>query len=359
MLYRNIIKLSQLVPVFFLLITNVFSAVSQEYRSLIVKDIHDGPLIDYDHKDVIKSKNKSGFETGQMVKLNGVYHIFINEMFDRPHRDMRISHWSSTDAESWKRESTVVQSIPGRTSTNPRSEVWVTGVEFNDKENAWNIFYVAYRAGDSTKNEISKNDYEGRIWRAKSVNPGLDGIAGPYADMDIILEPDENSQAWEGEQAVAAFNPYKVGDVWYAFYDGHNHTPQGNWPVGMATSKTLNGPWKRMPEGHNPVPISPIFNENLQVTELKDGGFLAIFDSMGDQEIAYSLSKDGINWQPEVRLKIQTENNLWADNGDHSTRTPLGAIEEKDGTFTVLYTAKHTIHGKPFFAVGKCKLAWK
>ena len=357
--YKKLINLSQLFPVLFFLIMNVIPAVSQETKSLMVKRVHEGPLIDYNHKDVIQSNNKSGFETGQIVKLNGIYHMFINEMFDRPHRDMRISHWSSTDAENWRRESTVVESISGRTPTNPRSEVWVTGAEFNDQENAWNIFYVAYRAGDSTKNEVPKNDYQGRIWRAKSVNPGLDGIAGPYADMGIVLEPDENSQAWEGEQAVAAFNPYKVGDIWYAFYDGHNHTPLGNWPVGMATSKTLNGPWRRMPEGHNPVPISPVFNENLQVTELKDGSFLAIFDSMGDQEIAYSLSEDGINWQPEVRLKIQTANNLWADNGDHSTRTPLGAIEEKDGTFTVLYTAKRTIHGKAFFAVGKCILAWK
>ncbi len=357
--YHNLIKLSRILPVILFAILNVVPLFSQELKTLFVKGIYEGPVIDLDHQDIIKSNNKSGFETGQIVKLKNTYHMFINEMFDRPHRDMRISHWTSTDAENWQRVSTVVESIPGRSPSNPRSEVWVTGVEFNEMENAWNIFYVAYRAGDSTKNEITKNDYQGRIWRAKSVKTGLDGIAGPYADMGIILEPDQNSQDWEGEQAVAAFNPYKVGELWYAFYDGHNHTPLGNWPVGMATSKSLSGPWERMPAEHNPVPISPIFNENLQVTELKNGGFLAIFDSMGDQEIAYSLSDDGINWQPEVRLKIQALDNLWADDGDHSTRTPLGAIEELDGTFTVLYTAKHTINGKPFFAVGKCTLAWK
>jgi hypothetical protein len=36
-------------------------------------------------------------------------------------------------------------------------------------KNAWNIFYTAYRAGDTTKGEIAGNDYEGRIWRARSV----------------------------------------------------------------------------------------------------------------------------------------------------------------------------------------------
>jgi hypothetical protein len=217
---------------------------AQTHNKLYVKEIHQGPIVDHLHADVIVSKNKSGFETGQMIKVDGVYHMFVNEMFDRAHRDMRIAYWTSSDAVNWKRKSTIVESIPGRSPFNPKSEVWVTGVEFNGEENAWNIFYVAYRAGDKEKGEIEANDYAGRIWRAKSVVPGKDGIAGPYAEMGIIMQPDENSQAWEGEQAIAAFNPYKVGDLWYAFYDGHTHTPLGDWPVGMATAKKLSGPWE-------------------------------------------------------------------------------------------------------------------
>ena len=332
---------------------------AQSKRQLVVKKIHEGPVISHTHPDVIASANKGGFETGQVVKIKDTYHMFINEMFERPHRDMRIAHWTSTDAVDWQRQSTIVESIPGRSSTNPRSEVWVTGVEFNTEENAWNIFYVAYRAGDKDKGEIAEYDYAGRIWRAKSVVPGEDGIAGPYADMDIVLQPDANSQSWEGQQAVAAFNPYRVGDQWYAFYDGHNHLPQGDWPLGMATAPTLNGPWTRMPEGHNPVPISPVFNENVQVTELKAGGYLAIFDSFGDQEIGYSLSADGVHWDRETRLKVQSVNNLWAEAGDHSMRTPLGAVEETDGTFTVVYTARYTKDGKTFYGLGQVELAWE
>ena len=336
------------------------SAYAQQFNKLAVKTIPATPVIDDQHPDVLQSGNKSGFETGQMVKLDGIYHIFINEMFDRPHRDMRIAHWTSSDAEHWERQSTIVESIPGRSAFNPRSEVWVTGVEFNEAENAWNIFYVAYRSGDPNKGEELAFDYAGRIWRAKSVIPGKKGIGGPYADMEIVLQPDENSQAWEGQQAVAAFNPYRVGDVWYAFYDGHTHKPKGNWPVGLATAPSLNGSWKRMPEGKvNPIPISPIFNENLQVTELKDGRYLAIFDSMGDYEIGYSLSEDGVHWDPETRIKVQWGDKLWAESGDHATRTPLGAVEEEDGTFTVVYTALYKKNGKTFYGLGKCTLAWK
>ena len=339
----------------------VFShtAMAGQSKTLTLKSSHTGPVVGANHVDVLSSDNRSGFETGQVVKENGVYHMFVNEMFERPHRDMRIAYWTSQNAIDWKRQSTLVESIPGRSPSNPRSEVWVTGVEYNEEEVAWNIFYVAYRCGDEDKGEIQRSDYEGKIWRAKSVIKGRLGIAGPYADMGIILQPDENSQSWEGQQAVATFNPYQANGQWYAFYDGHNYIPKGPWPIGMATASKLSGPWKRMPEGHNPVPIADVFAENPQVTELRQGGFLTVFDSLGDQEIGYSLSTDGIHWSPEVKLKIQIDENLWALPGDHAMRTPLCAIEEEDGTFTVIYTARTELNGTKFYAIGKCTLAWQ
>lgn len=339
----------------------VRAQADQPSHSKILKAINEskGPVIGPAHADVLSSANRSGFETGQVVKVNNVYHMFVNEMFDRPHRDMRIAYWTSPDAANWKRQSTIVNSIPGRTPTNPRSEVWVTGVVFNEDENAWNIFYVAYRAGDEAKGEIAGNDYEGRIWRAKSVISGRNGIAGPYADMSIVLQPDNESQAWEGQQAVACFAPYRVGNTWFSMYDGHNHLPKSGWPTGLAFAPKLGGPWKRMPEGFNPIPLADVFTENEIVYHLKDGRYLAIFDSFGNQEIGYSMSTDGVHWNRETRVKVQSKGNIWAENGDHYTRTPLSAIEEDDGTFTVLYTAMTKINNKPFYAIGKCTLAWK
>ena len=325
---------------------------------LVLKSAHHGPVVNAIHPDVIASKNKSGFETGQVVTINGIYHMFVNEMFDRPHRDLRISYWTSTDAINWKRHSTILESIPGRTPANPRSEVWVNGVVFNKEEDAWNIFYTAYRSGDSAKGEIHANDYAGRIWRAKSVKTGIDGIAGPYADMDVILQPDYNTQSWEGDQAVASFNPYQVGDTWYAMYDGHNHKPISGWPTGMAYAGKLSGPWTRMPEGFNPIPVVDHFMENAIVSRLKDGRYMMVFDSFGDYEIGYSISNDGINWGKEVRVKIFTKDDEWAEKGDHHTRTPLCAIEENDGTFTVIYTAMYLENDKKFYALGKCSLGW-
>ncbi|MFD2164129.1 hypothetical protein ACFSJU_17100 [Paradesertivirga mongoliensis] len=328
-------------------------------KTLKLVSEHSGPVISANHPDVIASANKSGFETGQVVKIGAVYHMFVNEMFDRPHRDLRISYWTSSDAVDWKRQSTIVNSIPGRTHTNPRAEVWCTGVVFNEDENAWNIFYVAYRGGDATKGEIAGSDYQGRIWRAKSTVPGMNGIAGPYADMGIVLEPDANSQPWEGQQAVACFNPYKVGNTWYSPYDGHNYLPLSGWPTGLAFASKLNGPWTRMPEGFNPLPLADVFTENEIVSRLKDGRYLMIYDSLGDQEIGYSLSTDGIHWSRETRVRVQAVKSPWAEPGDHYTRTPLCAIEEENGNFTVVYTARMKVKDKNFYAIGKCVLSWQ
>ncbi len=338
---------------------NAPTQASVTHQTLRLSSAPSAPVIAATHPDVLSSNNKSGFETGQVVKIENTYHMFVNEMFDRPHRDLRISYWTSDDALNWKRQNTVINSVPGRTFSNPRAEVWVTGVVFNEDENAWNIFYVAYRAGDADKGEIAGNDYAGRIWRAKSTVPGTNGIAGPYADMGIVLEPDANSQSWEGQQAVACFNPYKVGNTWYSPYDGHNHLPKGTWPTGLAFAPKLSGPWTRMPEGFNPIPLADVFTENEIVTRLKDGRYLMIYDSMGDQEIGYSLSLDGLHWTRETRVKVQEKNHLWALAGDHATRTPLCAIEENDGSFTVLYTAMTGVKGKNFYALGKCSLRWE
>lgn len=332
---------------------------SQHPKQLKLVAEHNGPVIDAAHPDVLKSNNGSGFEIGQVIKPNDTYNMFVNEMFDRPHRDLRIAYWTSKDAVEWKRISTIVESIPDRTPTNPKSEVWVSTIIFNEVEEAWNLFYVAYRAGDSAKGEIAGNDYAGKVWRAKSVVHGPNGIAGPYADLGIVLQPDHYSQAWEGQQAVASFFPYKVDETWYALYDGHNHLPRSGWPTGMAFANNLNGPWTRMPDGWNPLKIVDEFMENAVVSRLKDGRYLMVFDSFGDQEIGYSISEDGIFWQKETRVSVQSANKKWAEKGDHFTRTPLCAIEENDGTFTVVYTAMKLVNGNRFYALGKCSLAWK
>jgi hypothetical protein len=311
--------------------------------------------------------NTSGFETGHVLKLDGVYHMFVNEMFGKPHLDMRIAHWTSTDATKWERRGTIVESMPVRSPRNLRAEVWCTGVVYDEADARWNIFYVAYRGGDESRGEKPNYDYDGKIWRAVSTKSGRDGIGGPYRDVDIILRPDEHSMPWEGQQGVDSFFPYKVGDRWWGLNGSHNHEPRGPWLVGMSSAPTLAGPWKREPQ-LSPSTIADYFIENPIVTRLPDSRFIGIFDTMfedgkpapapfnNSNAVAYSISTDGIHWPKGENLVVQSERNNWAMD----VRTPLGMVPEDDGTFTVTYTARMKQDPKApatkFWAVGKVRV---
>ena len=54
-----------------------------------------------------------------------------------------------------------------------------------------------------------------------------------------------------------------------------------------------------------------------------------VFDSFGDQEIGYSLSKNGEQWDPETSVKIQSPGKIWALDGDHHTRTPYAPSKKR------------------------------
>ena len=136
-----------------------------------------GPVIGPDSTQL--GDNKSGFETGMTLKIDGTYHLFISEMFGRPHLDLRIAHWTSPDATNWTRQGTVVDSVPGRSHLNHRSEVWLQGVIFDEKTDRWNLFYIAYRGGNREKGEALNLDYEGIAVRAVSHAPGTKGNGGP------------------------------------------------------------------------------------------------------------------------------------------------------------------------------------
>jgi hypothetical protein len=333
---------------------------------LVMVDEHVGPVIGPGVAGT--EDNKSGFETGQVLKVDGVYHMFVNEMFGRSHLDMRIAHWTSRDATKWERRDTIVDSIPGRSPRNLRSEVWCTGVVFDEADDRWNVFYVAYRGGDEARGEKPNYDYDGKIWRAVSMAAGRGGIGGPYRDVDIILRPDEHSEKWEGQQGVDSFFPYKVGDRWWGLNGSHNHEPRGPWLVGMSSAPALAGPWKREPK-LSPSTIADHFIENPIVTPLPTGRWIAIFDTMfedgkppppapfnNSNAVAYSISADGIRWPKGENVVIQSDANNWAVD----VRTPLGLIPEDDGTFTVIYTARMKPDAKSperkFWAMGKVRV---
>lgn len=280
--------------------------------------------------------NKYGFEGGRVVKLNGVYHLFTSEMVGDPHWvKMRLAHWTSRDQIHWHRVATVRESSGDFTGRDPKAALWSPMPVFNPGENRWNLFYVAYHAAPDTDREWLTN-HEGRIWRAVSEVPSMNGIGGPYRDAGIIMQRGGDSDKWEGLQGTDSFFPYLVGDRWYAFY-GSARTeslPISLWQVGLAQASSLSGPWKRCSE-LNPARIEPRFIENPIVTPLTHGGYIAVYDNHQPNEIGYAFSPDGVHWGAGQHLVVQSGKAVWATE----VRTPLGLVDEGNGVFTLFYTA--------------------
>lgn len=320
------------------------------------------PVIGPDHAQL--ANNKSGFETGVTLKVDGTYHLFIGEMFGRPHLDKRIAHWTSRDAINWTRQGTVLESKPGRSPKNPFSEVWTQAMIFDEKADRWTLFYIAYRGGDSARGEAFNMDYEGIARRAVSQVPGRKGIGGPYKDAGVAMAPGGKDAAlWEGQQGLDSFFPYKVGNKWVTLHGSHNHFPVSPWQVGVATAPSLTSSvWKRVPS-EQPSPIEGLFIENPIVERLPNGNYIAVYDNnhfapnqpdiavKPNNSVGYSISKDGIRWHQGRSLIVQSSE---ASNWAADVRTALGLVPEADGTYTLLYTAK--MKDRPFWSIGRVRV---
>ena len=305
--------------------------------------------------------NKYGFEGGRVVKVEGTYHLVTTEMSGEPMWvKTRIAYWTSPDRIHWKRVATLYESSGDYTGQDPRAALWGPMFVYDTQQGRWDLIYVAYRCAPNTKTEW-RNNYEGRIWRAASKQKGYAGIGGPYEDAGVILEPDANSQPWEGLQGTDSFFPYQVGKRWLGFYGSANteHLPMQHWRVGLAEAPALAGPWKRLSEG-NPVIIEKVFAENPIVTRMENGYYVAVYDD--DVEYANSIGwtwsapGDGVHWAAGRQLVVQPKGKgFWAD----AVRTPLGMIPEGRGRYTLFYTGYqklpasglHTYSGVGFVTV--------
>lgn len=318
-----------------------------------------------------------GFEGGACVKIDKTYHMFpteragqegIEAYFDRV--KTRIGHWTSTDAIHWKREGTLYEASGTYAVTNDdnplndrRGAIWSYMPVFNKQANRWYGYYLAY----TVHREISPNHSFGRIWRAESTTPGIEGIAGPYRDCGIVMEPGLDTQLWEGRQGVDSFYPYPVKDGWLALYGGaYPYKTRSDYPdkmfkawyVGLAKSATLEGPWIRMDTTINPVKsIHPSFIENPIVYTLPNGTYIAVFDGGPEawglhlpNMMGYSLSKDGFHWSEARYLPVETKVKKWWT----IMRTPVCLVDEGNDVYTIVYAAIDT--AKRFHPMGMVKL---
>lgn len=305
---------------------------------LILLEQHDEPVITRSTPGA--EENKYGFEGGSVVKVGDTYHLATSEMVGDPDAvKMKLAHWTSRDRIHWTRVSTLYESSGECDGKDPRGALWAPMPIYDEAGGRWNLFYVAYNCLPDTPIQWRAN-YDGRIWRAISKRKGMGGIDGPYEDVGVILQPDSESEAWEGLQGTDSFYAYPVGNLWYGFYGSANteKMPCQHWRVGLAKAPSLAGPWKRVAE-MNPVTLEPVYTENPIVMRASDGTYIAVYDratvSDNPTAIGYSVSPDGIHWSKGAGLELQPgAKGHWAKR----INTPLGLVAEGNDTFTLFYT---------------------
>lgn len=287
---------------------------------------HPSVLIDANHPDAVG--NKYGLEGGSVVKAGGLYHLFSAENHNDPRWNaMRLCHWTSVDRITWKRRPTLYESSNDLVGDDPRAALWAPMPIYDQVEGRWNMFYVAYRT------IAHPQGLAGRIWRAVSAVPGPEGLNGPWQDVEVLMQPDAESQPWEGSQGVDSFFPYQVGPGrWLGFYGSSDAR---TWfRVGLAEAPALVGPWRRRTTG-NPVALSgPRGAENPVVTRLPSGRFIAVFETVFNEiGFGWADSADGITWSEAHELEVSA-----SCHSLRKVRTPLGLIPEDDGTYSLFYT---------------------
>ncbi|WP_391570709.1 hypothetical protein [Cohnella sp.] len=285
---------------------------------------------------------KYGFEGGRVVRVGGTYHLFTSEMLGKPRFvQMRLAHWSSDDGFSWRRRSTLFESSGDYTGQDPRASLWSPLPVYDEAAGRWNLFYVAYRSMPSTDKEWREN-FNGTIWRAVSRKEGPEGVGGPYDDAGIVMQPGPESEPWEGLQGTDSFFPFAAGGRWLAFYGSAKteKLPVSFWGVGLASSDKLDGKWTRCP-GVNPILIDETWVENPIVSRLADGRYAAVFDGGPEHgTFGYSVSEDGYRWSRGQYVHFRKGG--WIKD----VRTPLGLLDNEDGTYAIYYTAfDHGLYG--------------
>lgn len=305
--------------------------------TLTIDEQHPTPLITKGSPGT--EDNKYGFEGGRVVKVNDTYHLFISEITGDPKwAKTRLAHWTSPDGYTFERRSTLYESSGDFTGADPRAALFLPIPIFDKSENRWNLFHSAFKAAPSTGGRWLLN-HEGRIHRAVSETPGMNGIAGPYKDTGIVLQPGPDSDPWEGLQGTDSFFPFRAGEKWLAFY-GSAHTqrwPTDFWAVGLVESEQLEGPWKRLTD-INPI-LKPRY-ENPHVHQLRSDLYMAVCDIIIERgpearQIAYTFSSNGTTWLPPKVIQLEPGKDDWIQH----VRTPISLVPQGENEFLIFYTA--------------------
>jgi hypothetical protein len=293
------------------------------------------PVIDIDHPGA--AGNQGGFENGHVIKINGLYHMVITELFWVVYADWgsvpaRIGYWTSADGGNWTRVCTIVQgTATGKPEDlrDPKCNTWSASWYWNEKENRWNIFVRGWG-----------------MFRYRSEIEGPDGMAGPYSEAGQVTPPICGAHMeWENPNGnIASFSNIYTGK------DGRYYSLAGTgkdsgdkddaWLVSLIGAENPEGPWSWVYTGERPVFL---YAENPFVSVCDINGekvYFCVYDDLSNQHsLGYGYSRDGIHWTGKTMDLTGCADWAFNKNFTQSVRTPCGLIQENDGIYTIIFTA--------------------
>lgn len=298
------------------------------------------------------SPNMYGVEDGIVVRrTDGTFSMLCSEMYASPKWvSMQLGVYTSPDGLHWSRSHSLRKSTADFTGSSPHSSSWGPFFIYDPSNSTWLLSYVGYRGAPSNSSGWLEN-FQGTIF-ARYANTSEDaGLNSDFFDATafeplsaggdtILLAPDDFNVngPWphpcQGLQGTDSFYPFQVNDgSWVGFVGtSHQETPNpwagngGKWPVSLATSPTLGGPWVRYNPAH---PASPAdapcvdlnggFSENPIVSRRPDDprAFQVVIDNLGGEAagFGYGCSEDGLHWERTTAVAVPG-----------GTRTPFGLL---------------------------------
>lgn len=345
------------------------SAPAQHQRGVNVPDLSlwisvrkvDPFIVGEKHRDM--KTIKYGAEGGEIIRdQKGLFHWFTAEQFDEPYwLANRIAHWTSKDGLAWQRDNRWSKDSNQDTKGADRAAYFDPTVVFDEQTNYWYMFYVGYRYHAAG----GVGWYMGKVYRARAVNAGLEGLGGPYHDQDdsdvVVMEPIANPSPYE-KRWVGRTGDYVCGACSVTVFPAN-----GQWQMIYAenlraTASSPSGTFTRVPEGPgNPISYgrppmdwgesyakATVYNnfylENPIVTRIPKGrpgagtyvmavGFYTDkYTGVTKQTCGYATSSNGIEWS-EVRP-------IGTFTGD--CITALSLIPAEDGSLIFYFTSRPT-----------------
>jgi len=264
-----------------------------------------------------------------VLRADGLYHLYADYVpADNPFApgtfDTELHRFTSTDLRHWEHRGPIIQ----RSASGPDSYGCVN-VDVLHWQGRTYLYYLGLAGPPEQERYGELNAPCGWLegpncpsWlRPTLMVAEADSPAGPFTRRKPVLEAPEDPQAWDGWKLVDPHVCVHHGRF-LLYYKGFNSEEFTSRKIGLATSDTPTGPFRRHPE--NPIiDLAPETGCEVPVVFNHRGHLGMLLLTFTPRRSIHRRSSDGLHWDTvrdpfgptghhhmDIGLVKDTENNL-------------------------------------------------